>query len=125
MEDIIARFIDNIIGRVSGPMNFRLLLQPLMALIFAFRDGKKDAHEGRAPYFWALFSIPEHRRDLLHNGWKSVGKVFIIAIILDAIYQYIVHKWFYPGEALVVAIILAIIPYLILRGPVNRFLSRK
>jgi hypothetical protein len=125
MEDMLTRFFGDLVSRVSGPMHFRLVLQPLMAIIFAIRDGRKDAHEGRAAYFWALFTDAGHRRDMLRSGWKSVGKVFVIAIILDGVYQYIELKWFYPGEALVVALILAIIPYLLLRGPVNRLTHRK
>jgi hypothetical protein len=54
-----------------------------------------------------------------------VGKIFIIAIVLDGIYQYMVLGWFYPGEALVVAFVLALVPYLLLRGPVNRLLFWK
>jgi hypothetical protein len=125
MEDMFIRFFENLASRVSGPMHFRLVLQPLMATIFAIRDGRKDAHEGRTAYFWALFTNPEHRREMLRSGWKSVGKIFLIAIILDAVYQFIVIRWFYPGEALVVALILAIVPYLLLRGPVNRLTPLK
>ena len=127
MEDLIGfivgmstRVMENLVGRVHGPMSFRLILQPLMAAFFAFRDGRKDAQEGRAPYFWALFTRPEHRRELFREGWKSVGKIFIIALVLDAVYQYITVRWFYPGEALVTAAVLALVPYLALRGPVNR-----
>jgi hypothetical protein len=123
MEDLVTRFFENLVGRVHGPMNFRLILQPLMAVIFAIRDGRKDAREGRVPYFWSLFTEPLHRREQLRHGWKSVGKIFIVAIILDAVYQFIVVRWFYPGEAVAVALILAIIPYVLLRGPANR-LSR-
>jgi len=101
-------------------MKFRLILQPLMAIIFAVRSGLKDAKEGRPPYFWALFTQPDHRRDMLRDGWKAVGKVFVIAVIIDLVYQLIVFRWFYPGEALLVAAILALIPYLLIRGPVNR-----
>ena len=60
------------------------------------------------------------------NGWKSVGKVFILAIVLDVVYQLIEHRWtVYPGEAVLVAIILAIVPYLLIRGPVNRIVCEK
>ena len=62
---------------------------------------------------------------MLRNGWKSVGKIFIVALVLDAIYQFVTVKWFYPGEALVVALVLAIVPYLLLRGPINRLIRRK
>jgi hypothetical protein len=125
MEDIIARIFENLVDRVSGPMHFRVIMQPLMAVIFAVKDGMKDAREGRVPYFWSMFNDPGHRRDLLRSGWKSVGKIFIIALILDAVYQYIELGWFYPVEALLVALILAIIPYVLLRGPVNRLTPRK
>jgi len=70
-------------------MKFRLVLQPLMAVIFAIKDGRKDAREGQTAYFWALFTDPVHRRDMLRSGWKSVGKIFVFAIVLDAVYQYI------------------------------------
>jgi hypothetical protein len=112
MEDILTRIFENLIDRVSGPMKFRLFLQPLMATIFAIRDGRKDAREGRSPYFWAVFTDPEHRRELLRDGWKAVGKVFVIAVIIDA-------------EALIVAAILAFVPYLLIRGPVNRLTPRE
>jgi hypothetical protein len=58
------------------------------------------------------------------DGWHHVGKVFILAMILDVVYQWMVARFVYPGEAIFVAIVLAIIPYLLLRGLVNR-LARK
>ena len=125
MDEILARFIEDIAGRVRGPMSFRGILQPLMAVIFAVRDGSKDAREGKPPYGWALFTNADHRRELLHSGWKATGKIFVLALILDAIYQYIAVKWFYPVEALAVAVLLALVPYLLLRGPINRVRSRK
>jgi hypothetical protein len=125
MEDLLTRIFEKLIDRVSGPMKFRLILQPLMATIFAIRSGLKDAKEGKPAYFWALFTDSVHRRDMLRDGWKSVGKVFIIAIIIDLVYQLIVFRWFYPGEALLVAAILAFVPYLLIRGPVNRIARHK
>jgi hypothetical protein len=118
-------FIEGLSARLQGPMHFRLILQPLVALFFAIRDGRRDAREGRPPYFWALFTEPTQRRDMLASGWKSVGKVFIIAIVLDAVFQFIVFHEFHPAAALLAGVILAIVPYLLLRGPVNRLMPRK
>ena len=96
-----------------------------MAAFFAIRSGLKDAKENRPPYFWAMFTNPESRVDMIRDGWKSVGRVFILGIIMDVIYQLIVFRWFYPVEALLVAVILAAIPYLLIRGPVNRIAHSK
>jgi len=120
MDHSVTRFTQDLMARVTGPMKFRLVLQPAMALFFAIRDGLKDAQEGSPAYFWALFSDREGRWAKLKDGWKSVGKVFILAFVLDAIYQVIELRWLYPGQAVLVAIVLAIVPYLLLRGPVNR-----
>jgi len=125
MEEFLTRIFEDLIGRVSGPMKFRLLLQPLMAAVFAVKDGLKDAKERRPAYFWALFTQPTRRREMLRDGWESVGKVFIVAIVIDLVYQLIVWQWFYPGEAIVVAAILALVPYLLIRGPVNRIARRE
>ncbi len=118
-------FIDGLIARIDGPMSMRLIIQPLVALFFAFRDGRKDAREKRPPYFWALFWEAEHRRELLGSGWQSIGKVFIIAIVLDLVFQYMVFDRYRLIGALLAGIVLAILPYLLLRGPVNRLMSTK
>ena len=125
MEDLFSRFVEDFVGRVSGPMKFRLILQPVTATIFAILRGLKDAKEGKPPYFWALFTDPAHRRDMLQDGWKSIGRVIIIAFVMDAVYQYVALRWFYPNEAILVAVILALVPYLLIRGPVNRIASNK
>jgi len=108
-------------------MSFRLVLQPSMAMIFAIRDGLKDAREGRPAYFYSLFTDPENRRNRLREAFKAVSRVFVFAILMDLIYQLIVFRWFYPLQALIVAFVLAFLPYILLRGPVNRiarFLKR-
>jgi hypothetical protein len=120
MDSMLARVGSQLIARVSGPMKFRLVLQPLMASFFAIRSGLADARAGKSPYFWALISDPAQRADMLKDGWKSVGRVFILALALDVVYQIIVLRFVYPGEAIIVAFILAILPYLILRGLVTR-----
>lgn len=124
MEELFTRLWENLIGRVGGPLKFRLILQPAIAVSLGVRAGLKDAREGRPPYFWAIFISKVCCKDLLGSGWKDLGKVFIIAIIIDFIYQIIVLRWFYPGEALIVAVILAIFPYLLIRGPLNRIVRR-
>jgi len=125
MRDMILRALTNLAARVGGPMTFRIILQPLMASFFAFRDGLKDAREHRPPYLWTLITDPSQRVDLVRQGWAAVGRVFILAIVMDVIYQLIVEGWIYPGETLTVSILLAVVPYLLLRGPVNRIMRSR
>jgi hypothetical protein len=40
------------------------------------------------------------------------------------VYQILVLRFVYPGETIIVAFVLAIVPYLILRGLVNRIARR-
>ena len=114
------RVAANLIARLTGPLHLRLIFQPTMAALLGIRDGLKDATGGEPPYFWAIFTNPTHRKQLLRGGLRSVAKVLVFALVLDAIYQLIELHWFYPGEAILVALTLAFIPYLFIRGPVNR-----
>ena len=123
MRDMLLRALLNVADRVGGPMTFRIILQPLMAALLAFRAGWKDAQTGRPPYFWTILTDPSQRNDLLREGWKSVARVFVLAIVMDVIYQLIVLQWVYPLELILVAILLAVVPYLLIRGPVNRIVS--
>lgn len=129
MGDILMRIAENLADRVSGPMSFRLLLQPVMAGIFAVIAGLRDAKQGKPLYGWALLHDSAHRVEMLKDGWKSVGKVFALAMVLDAVYQLYVVRGVWLGELLIVALVLAILPYLILRGLVNliarNFIRRK
>lgn len=120
MENELARFWGDLADRLGGPLSFRLVLQPAIAVFFGIRDGLKDAKQGAPAYFWAILSDPAQRRPMSHSGWTSIAKVFFAALAIDAVYQMIVLRFVYPGEALVVAAALAIVPYLVIRGPVNR-----
>lgn len=121
MEEFLHRFAHGFMSRLEGPYQFRMIVQPLMAVIFAIIDGLKDAKLGKPAYFWAVATSSEHRRTLLRDGWKHFGKIFILAIILDVLYQLKVHGTIHSWVGIILAaLVLAVIPYMVLRGPVNR-----
>ena len=64
------------------------------------------------------------RFGLIREGWHAVMKIFILAVLMDLIYQYLVLGWLYPVAALFVAFMLAFVPYLMIRGTVNRIARR-
>jgi hypothetical protein len=94
-----------LIGRVDGPLTFRFVFHPAVAAILAIRAGQRDARSGDAPFLWSVFTSPTHRRESLRDGWKDIGTVFMIAVLLDVTYALIVRNWLYPGQTLLVATI--------------------
>jgi len=116
MNELLQNTVDMLVGRTSGPLTLRLILQPAVATFFAIRSGLADARTGKTPYFWSLLFHGANRPELLRSGWKDVRKVFILAVLLDVVYEIIVFHWVYPLQALLVAAILAIVPYVLIRG---------
>ena len=49
-----------------------------------------------------------------------MGKLFLVACVLDVVYQLLVLHWVYPVQTAIVATVLAILPYLLFRGLANR-----
>ena len=120
MQDTLTRFVSDLVGRLDGPFSFRFVLQPVVAMIYAARDGLADAREGRPPYFWALFTRPDQRRLMLREGWKAVTRVIVLGVVMDTTYQVIEFRWIHPLQLMVIVVGLAFVPYVLLRGPIGR-----
>ena len=119
----LGRLWSDILARPGGPMTFRFILQPAMAIIAALRDGFHDARLGRRPYVWALIHgvrDSQGRSGRLWEGIVSTSRILILGVVMDIIYQWKELDTFYPGQSAVIAILLAFIPYLLLRGPFER-----
>ena len=119
MDDVLWRIWTDLIGRTDGPFSFRVFLQPTMAIVFAIRDGVRDARLGKTAYLRALVAHQQSRTGLLKDGWRSIGRIILLAIALDLAYQLVVFRRLYPVEMLDVILVLAVAPYVLLRGPVN------
>ncbi len=124
MSEFLSTWWREIADRPDGPLAFRFYLQPIMAMMLAVRDGWKDAHAGRPAFLWSLFTEPAHRADSLRSGWKGVGRVFALALVLDVVYQVVVLKGPRPLQGLLMAVVLAMVPYVLLRGLVTRIAGR-
>jgi cytochrome b len=115
-----AELLDRLGARITGPMRFRVFLQPAMAIALGVVAGWNDAKTGQPPYLWTLFNEPTQRMSLLKNGWKSVGRLFVLAVVLDVMYQLTVLGSVNPLGAVVTAGLFAIIPFVVFRGLTNR-----
>ena len=114
------RLWHDLIEEPTQPMKFRFILQPTMAAIVGIRDGLKDARTGRTPFLVAMLRYPEMRIERLDEGLNATARIIIFALVMDAVYQIIVLQRFYPNEALIIALLLAFVPYVIVRELVVR-----
>ena len=117
--EVMERLWHDLIQRPDAPMRFRFILQPVMAAIVAIRDGLKDVRDGRQSYFWRALGVAR-----LREGLNATARIILLGVVMDAIYQIIVLGRFYPGEAVIIALVLAFVPYLLIRGPTARAARR-
>ncbi len=122
--DVLSRGWLDLLARPGGPYGLRFVLQPLMAALLAVRDGIGDARTGRSPYFWTVLHDRGQRRERFAEAIRATARIGALAILIDAAYQLRVFGTFFPDEALAVALLLALVPYLLLRGPVDRIARR-
>lgn len=114
--EVHGRIWRDIFERPGGPMSFRFILQPTMAALAALHDGIRDARLGRDPYLWTVLTNPQKRAGRLRESLIATARIILLGFIMDGVYQAIVLKTFYPGEMVIIAILLAFVPYLLLRG---------
>jgi hypothetical protein len=128
METIVAdlqRAVEELLGRASGPFHLRLLIQPTVSALLSIRAGLEDARRGRPPFLWTFLTDPEERRRLMRSAWKDIGKIFVVALALDVLYQMVALRAFHLLQTLIVATALAIVPYVLLRGPATHLAQKR
>ena len=124
LVETIARGWENLISRFGGPMSFRFLMQPAVAAFFAIRAGIRDARENKPTFLGCALSNPRSWSPRMRQSWRDVGAVFIVALVLDAIYQIAVQGGIFTLELLITATVLALVPYMVLRDLVSRAARR-
>ena len=75
----------------------------------AVRDRVRDTCQGTPPYLWSIVFDRENRAAHIREGLRATSTIILLAVILDAAYQITVLEEFYPGEALIVGVILGLV----------------
>ena len=115
----------DLVERPGGPMTFRFFLQPAMAAIAATRRWNQGrAHRPVAVFLDVLEIFTAERVGRLREALFSTARIILLGLGMDAIYQFRVFDTFYPDEAVVIALVLAVVPYFLVRGPVTRIAHR-
>jgi hypothetical protein len=120
----LARVWQNLVDRPGGPMVFRYFLQPTMATIAGVLGGMSDARQGRLPFVQAVLTNPAERAGRLDEAMVDTSRIMLLGLVMDTIYQYIEFDAFHPAEAVIVTLMLAFLPYLLVRGLVARAARR-
>jgi hypothetical protein len=114
MDFFSGRF-GELLGRLHGPLNFRLLVMPTVVTVLAIRAHLKDVRSGKPVFLGAFIRSSTERARLVRSALGDVGKTFVVAVVLDTVYQILVYKSFRPGPAIFVALVCAVLPYVLVR----------
>ena len=118
--EAISRGVEQLLGRASGPLHLRLVIMPTVVTILAIRAGLKDARERQPPFLWGILAFPAERRTRLLSACNDLTRIFIVACLLDSVYQLVFLRAFSVVQLLIVAVGCAILPYVLFRGPTSR-----
>lgn len=124
LHEVLARFWPEIINRPSGPLAFRFVLQPTMAVLLALRDGLRDAKTGQPPFLQTVLLKPHTRKVLLLQALRGTARLLALAATLDIAYQLIAFQAIRPVQTILIAVALGFVPYVLTRGPVSRVARR-
>jgi hypothetical protein len=113
---------ENLQAAISGPGHLRLIVQPVIALLLGMRDGRRDHRAGQPPYGIALILSKGRRREMMKAGLRSILVPLCVAILLDAVIQFVIFHAVTPRVAVSTGILLIALPYIAARGLTNRAL---
>ena len=130
MPNLFYEIWENMVARTRGPLNFRFVFEPVLSVLFAIRTGLRDAKKRCPPSLLRLLVTRKQRKILLQESRRDLGNILVFSMLLDIVYQLVVvyilrgADSFLPFESVFVALLLTVLPYLLIRGPVNRLIRK-
>lgn len=121
--ETVQRGWEGFVARPGGPLSARFLIQPAIATLLAVRAGFEDARAGRPAFLWASVTDRARRGALLLDAVRDLRTPLLVATVLDVVYQILVHRGVYVLELVFTVVLLAFLPYVLVRGPTNRVAS--
>ncbi len=112
-------------GIFGGNFQFRLIIQPLAAILLGIKVGIRDARAGDQPFFKALLSSKGERGQLLGKAVRDALIPLAIAFIIDSILQRLINGRIHPLQSVIVGGLLVFLPFVIVRALTNRVWSHR
>lgn len=117
--------LEKIADRVTGPLHFRFIFQPLVSILLGIRDGKRDAKAGITPFLWDLFISHENHERNIKIAIETLLKPIIFGVILDSVAQYLIFDHYVNiGGAVLVGTFIIAVPYMLSREITNRIIRK-
>lgn len=104
----------------SGPGKLRFVIQPLIAILLGVRDGRHDYEAQRKAFLWSLLTERGERRGRAKEAARAAAFPFLLAIGMDALFQYLILQRIAVAGAVLVGILLIALPYSVSRALTNR-----
>ena len=123
MNELAQKVVEGIVARVAGPMSFRFIMQPAIAVLLGIRDGRLDAKAGTPPYIFHLLFKPAGRHRAISSALRSLLTPVIVGTVLDAIAQFLIFQRVHLLPALYVGAFVMGVPYSLARGISNRVIT--
>src|SRR3954467_2311955 len=82
-------FWEHLARDLSGKGQFRLVLQPAMAILLGIRLGLADAKQGKGPFGFRLFTERHGRWELFKESLSDAIMPLGFALVMDSILQYL------------------------------------
>ena len=119
MSDLVC--IEQLIGRASGPLQFRLVVMPTVGDA-AGDPGRLEGCPGKvSPRFCGeSFPTPAGGDSGCSRHGETLPGFSSWRWCSTRLYQLMVLRAFYVVQALIVAVTCAIVPYVLFRGPATR-----
>lgn len=123
--DFLLDVLNRVFARLTGPLNLRFILQPIMAIALGIRDGIRDAKSGTPPFVSAILADPKAHKAHIRKALRSLLVPLVVATVLDGISQYLLFGWIRVSGAVVMGATLMGLPYIVARALTNRIVSRR
>lgn len=112
-------------ARFGGPFKFRFVLQPIVAIALGVRDGIHDGKQGTPLFLYDILSKPHRRKPHMQQIIKRLLVPMLVAILLDALVQYLLFGWVRISGAVTAGITVMGLPYVIARAVTSAIVARR
>jgi hypothetical protein len=113
-------FWEGIWHELTNAGQFRLILQPTMAIILGIRIGLADARAGHPPFLSRLIRGTHDRWTLVRQSIAHAALPLTVALVMDSVFQYLTLGRIRILAAVVVGVLLVWLPFSSVRGLSNR-----